>query len=82
MNKGLYYVKANDFVLFLNAGDEFTQPNILQVVNGGFLNNGEIVYGDCYTEKGLKQARPLRANFFFQKECLSVIKHVLLKPQF
>ena len=38
MNKGLKRVRANDFVLFLNAGDEFTQPDILQkVIDGGFL---------------------------------------------
>ncbi len=72
MNKGLERVRKNDFVLFLNSGDEFTQPDILQrVINGGFLKKGEIVYGNCYTEKGLKRARPfVRKFFFFERNAL------------
>ena len=51
MNKGLKFIESKDFVLFLNAGDEFAQSNILQqVVNRGWLKNAEIVYGNCLTE--------------------------------
>ena len=41
MNKGLERVRKNDFVLFLNSGDEFTQPDILQRVDGP-RNTGKV----------------------------------------
>ena len=65
MNKGLKFIESKDFVLFLNAGDEFAQSNILQqVVNRGWLKNAEIVYGNCLTENGLKKARSFAKSFF------------------
>lgn len=50
MNKGILTVKG-DYILFLNAGDEFYSKNVLSEVSGYLDNNIDVLYGNTYVKK-------------------------------
>lgn len=65
MNKGTK-LASRDWLIFLNAGDYFTDGKTLESINKYCFDDSDIVYGDAIEEldtpsrlRGIKKARPL-----------------------
>lgn len=62
MNKGLDHA-AGDYVIFMNAGDQFAEKDILKIAKDHLTLSPDLLYGDAYedTEEGIrhyKTAKP------------------------
>jgi putative colanic acid biosynthesis glycosyltransferase len=56
MNKGIERSKG-DYLIFMNAGDEFADEHVLQKLSG---YDADFVYGDALEEGYIKRSKPVR----------------------
>lgn len=59
MNKGLDHC-TGDYVIFMNAGDQFAAPDVLRLVTDITASGADLIYGDAWEGGQYKTAR--RAN--------------------
>lgn len=56
MNKGLDHC-TGDYVIFMNAGDQFASPDVLHIVADSTLSGANLIYGDALEDGHIKKAR-------------------------
>lgn len=56
MNKGIDKT-TGDYIIFMNAGDQFASPDVLQQILIATANNPDFIYGDSLEDHHYKRAR-------------------------